>query len=284
MSTNAQETARPLLRVSGLQFSYGPRQILKGLDLEVPRGKVTAILGPSGCGKTTRMSLIGGQYQPAAGTVEFDGINVHRLSRGELYSLRKRMGMLFQNNALLTDLTVFDNVAFPLREHTQLPARMIRDIVLMKLQNVGLRGSRDLYPDQLSGGMLRRVAVARAIAMDPDLVMYDEPFAGLDPISLGAMMRLIRGFNDALGLTSIVVSHSVEEAMATCDYACVILDGQVLEHGTPETIKASPSERVQQFLTGASDGPVPFHYPAPPMAEDLLGPALQMAAVSGVQD
>ena len=284
MNQDSQAPARPLLSVRGLQFSYGPRQILKGLDLEVSRGKITAILGPSGCGKTTLLSLIGGQYQPAAGTVHFDGINVHELSRTDLYTLRQRMGMLFQNNALLTDLTVFDNVAFPLREHTDVPERMIRDFVLMKLQTVGLRGSRDLYPDQLSGGMLRRVAVARAIAMDPDLVMYDEPFAGLDPISLGAMMRLIRGFNDALGLTSIVVSHSVEEALATCDYACVILDGQVLEQGTPEAIKGSSSERVQQFLRGAADGPVPFHYPAPPIAEDLLGSARHVTMAPGAQE
>ena len=284
MSSSTREPVHSLLRVRGLQFSYGPRQILRDLDLEVQRGKVTAILGPSGCGKTTLLSLIGGQWRPAAGTVEFDGVNVHQLNRKDLYSLRKRMGMLFQNNALLTDLTVFDNVAFPLREHTQLPERLIRDIVLMKLQAVGLRGSRDLYPDQLSGGMLRRVALARAIAMDPDLVMYDEPFAGLDPISLGVLMRLVRGFNDALGLTSVVVSHSVEEALTICDYAYVILDGRVLEHGTPQAIKASPSDRVRQFLTGAPDGPVPFHYPAPPMAVDLLGPAQEVVAESGAQD
>ncbi|MBI3171811.1 MAG: ABC transporter ATP-binding protein, partial [Hydrocarboniphaga effusa] len=269
MIANSQEPGRPLLRVRRLQFSYGPRRILKDLDLEIPRGKVTAILGPSGCGKTTLLNLIGGQYRPAAGTVEFDGVNVHELNRDALYALRKRMGMRFQNNALLTDLTVFDNVAFPLREHTQLPERLIRDIVLMKLQTVGLRGGRDLYPEQLSGGMTRRVALARAIAMDPELVMYDEPFAGQDPITLGVLMHLIRGFNDALGLTSIVVSHSVEEALAICDHACVILDGQVLEYGTPQAIKASASDRVQQFLTGAADGPVPFHYPAPPMAVDF---------------
>lgn len=259
-----------LLSVRDLHFAFERHKVLKGIDLEVPRGKVTAILGPSACGKTTLLDIVGGQLAPAAGTVEFDGINVHKLSRRDLYKLRLRIGMLFQNNALLTDLSVFENVAFPMREHSNLPDRLIRTIVLTKLETVGIRGSRDLYPHQLSGGMMRRVGVARAIAMDPDLVMYDEPFAGLDPISLAALMRLIREFNDALGLTSIVVSHSVAEALEVCDYACVMIDGKILARGTPQEVQADPDPKVQQFLKGASDGPVPFHWPAPELSADFL--------------
>ena len=259
-----------LLKVRGLAFKFGPREVLAGVDLDIPRGKVTAILGPTACGKTTLLNLVGGQLQPAAGTVEFDGINVHSLSRSELFKLRLRMGRLFQANALLTDLTVFENVAFPMREHTNLPERLIRTIVLTKLQTVGLRGSRDLFPHQLSGGMMRRIGLARAIAMDPDLVMYDEPYAGQDPITLGALMRLIRQFNDALGLTSIVVSHSVEEALSVCDYACVLLDGRIRAQGTPEELRATAEPSVQQFLQGAADGPVPFHYPAASMSADFM--------------
>ncbi|MGH8584222.1 MAG: ABC transporter ATP-binding protein, partial [Gammaproteobacteria bacterium] len=222
------------------------------------------------CGKTTLLDLIGAQFRPDAGTVHFDGIDVHQLKRTELYELRKRMGMMFQAQALLTDLTVFDNVAFPLREHTKLPESMVRDIVLVKLQAIGLRGARDLFPDQLSGGMSRRVAMARAIVMDPDLAMYDEPFAGLDPISLGAMMRIIRTLNDNLGLTGVVVSHSTEEVMAVADDVHVLAQGKILASGSPQELQQHPSEYVQQFLTGREKGPVSFHYPAPSEAEDYL--------------
>ena len=262
-----------LVRVRGLKFSHGPRVIYDGVDLDIPRGKVTAILGPSGTGKTTLLRLIGGQWRPAAGSVQFDGVEVHSQSRHELFAMRKRMGMLFQNGALLTDLTVFDNVAFPLREHTQLPESMVRDLVLMKLNAVGLRGARDLYPEQLSGGMARRVALARAIALDPELVMYDEPFTGQDPISMGVLMRLIRALNDALGLTSIVVSHDVDEVLSISDHAYVIAGGKVLGNGSAADVRANPSEWVQQFLKGEPDGPVPFHYKAAPYAKDLLGEA-----------
>ena len=268
---NMSSTPSPLVRVRGLHFSHGPRVIYDGIDVDIPRGKVTAIMGPSGTGKTTLLRIIGGQWRPARGAVEFDGINVHTLKRKELFELRKRMGLLFQSGALLTDLSVFENVAFPLREHTKLPESMIRDLVLMKLQAVGLRGARDLYPEQLSGGMARRVALARAIALDPTMVMYDEPFTGQDPISMGVLMRLIRTLNDALGLTSIVVSHDVGEVLSISDYAYVVAGGQVLARGTPDEIHASPSEWVQQFLKGESDGPVPFHYKAPSLAEDLMG-------------
>ncbi|HUR40375.1 MAG TPA: ATP-binding cassette domain-containing protein [Verrucomicrobiae bacterium] len=259
-----------LVRVRGLSFSYGPRRVLDGLDLDIRRGRVTAIIGPSGSGKSTLLGLLGGQLRPDAGTVHVDGTDVHALSRKDLYQLRKGMGMMFQRHALLTDLTVFDNIAFPLREHTDLTEPMIRDIVLMKLQVIGLRGSRDLYPEQLSGGMMRRVALARAIALDPELVMYDEPFAGLDPITLGVLMKLIRMLNDNLGLTAIVVSHSVEEVLAVADDVCVLADGKVQLRGTPDEIRGSTEEHVQQFLTGREQGPVSFHYPAPPVEDDYL--------------
>ena len=262
--------AAPLLKVANLRFAYGDRPILDGVDLEVFPGRVTAIIGPSGSGKSTLLDLIGGQLRPDAGTVHFGGTDVHRLGRGELYRLRQRMGMMFQAQALLTDLSVFDNVAFPLREHTDLPESMIRDIVLMKLHVIGLRGARDLYPDQLSGGMSRRVALARAIAMDPDLVMYDEPFAGMDPITLGVLMRLIRVMNDSLGLSSIVVSHSVDEVLSIADEVHVLADRRILARGTPDEVRASPSEYVQQFLTGREQGPVSFHYPAPSWREEVF--------------
>ncbi|MFP5358774.1 MAG: ABC transporter ATP-binding protein [Gammaproteobacteria bacterium] len=267
MNSSPDET---LVQVRGLHFAHGPRVIYDGIDVQIPRGKVTAVMGPSGTGKTTLLRLIGGQWRPGAGSVEFNGVNVHQLGRGRLYALRRRMGMLFQNGALLTDLSVFENVAFPLREHTRLPEAMIRDLVLMKLEAVGLRGARDLYPEQLSGGMARRVALARAIALDPEMVMYDEPFTGQDPISMGVLMRLIRSLNDALGLTSIVVSHDVDEVLSIADYAYVIHDGKVQAQGTPTALRGSDSAWVQQFLEGAPDGPLPFHYPAPDYAEDLL--------------
>ncbi|MGH8517045.1 MAG: ABC transporter ATP-binding protein [Panacagrimonas sp.] len=259
-----------LVRARGVHFAHGSRVIYDGVDVEIPRGKVVAIMGPSGSGKTTLLRLIGGQWRPNAGTVEFDGVNVHTLRRDALYELRKRMGMLFQNGALLTDLSVFENVAFPLREQTRLPESMIRDLVLMKLQAVGLRGARDLYPQQLSGGMSRRVALARAIALDPDLVMYDEPFAGQDPISMGVLMRLIRTLNDALGLTSIVVSHDLNEVLSISDYGYMVADGKVQVQGTPDAIRRSEHPWVHQFLHGEPDGPVAFHYKAQDLASDLL--------------
>lgn len=248
-----------LVRIRGLRFRFGPRVIFDGVDMDIRRGKVTAVMGPSGIGKTTLLRLIGGQYRPDAGTVEVDGVNVHTLARDDLFELRKRMGMMFQNGALLTDLTVFENIAFPLREHTDLPESMIRDVVLMKLHAVGLRGAHPLYPEQCSGGMQRRIAFARAIALDPMMVMYDEPFTGQDPINLAVLNHLVRKLNDALGLSSIVVSHDVTETLAISDYVYMISSGRIAGQGTPAQIRASKAEWVQQFLKGESDGPVPFH-------------------------
>jgi phospholipid/cholesterol/gamma-HCH transport system ATP-binding protein len=259
-----------LVRIRDLHFARGERVIFAGVDLDIPRGKVTAIMGPSGTGKTTLLRLIGGQLDPDRGSVQVDGQEVPTLSRNVLYTLRKRMGMLFQSGALLTDLTVFENVAFPLREHTSLPESMIRDLVLMKLQAVGLRGARDLMPSELSGGMARRIALARAIALDPMMIMYDEPFTGQDPISMGALVQLIRLLNDALGLTSIIVSHDVNETAAISDYIYVISEGKVVGHGSPEALSQTDSDWVKQFMQGLPDGPVPFHYPAPDYVEDLL--------------
>ena len=260
----------PLVCIRGLRFTRGSRVIFDGVDLDIPRGKVTAIMGPSGTGKTTLLRLIGGQLKPMAGSVAVDGQEVAKLGHGELYALRQRMGMLFQSGALLTDLNVFDNVAFPLREHTDLPEPMIRDIVLMKLEAVGLRGGHRLLTNELSGGMARRVALARAIALDPMMVMYDEPFAGQDPISMGVLVKLIRLLNDAMGLTSIVVTHDVSEAMDIADHLYLISDGKVVEQGSPAQLEASSSDWVRQFLHGEPDGPVPFHYPAPDFFEDLM--------------
>ncbi len=259
-----------LVEVRDLHFRLGERVIYNGIDVDIQRGKITAIMGPSGTGKTTLLRLISGQWRAASGTVTVDGQHVPKLSQRGLYAMRKRMGMLFQSGALLTDLTVYDNVAFPIREHTRLPKRLVRDVVLMKLEAVGLRGARDLYPAQLSGGMARRVALARAIALDPGMIMYDEPFAGQDPISMGVLLRLIRRLNDALNLTAIVVSHDVKETLGIADYVYVISDGEVVDHGTPEAIRSSNSEWVQQFLHAQSDGPVPFHYPARSYSDDLL--------------
>ena len=258
-----------LVRVRGLHFRFGTKTIYDNVDLDIPRGKVTAILGPSGTGKTTLLRLIGGQWRPAAGTIEVDGINVHALKRSALFEFRKKLGVLFQNGALLTDLSVFENVAFPLREHTALPESMIRDLVLMKLHAVGLRGARDLYPHELSGGMARRVALARAIALDPMIVMYDEPFTGQDPISMGVLMRLIRTLNDALGLTSVVVSHDVGEVLSISDHVFVISGGKVVAQGSADDIRRSDSPWVKQFLNAEADGPVPFQLPAPDYAKDL---------------
>jgi phospholipid/cholesterol/gamma-HCH transport system ATP-binding protein len=259
-----------LVKIRDLHFRRGARIIFEGVDLDIPRGKVTAIMGPSGTGKTTLLRLIGGQLHPDRGSIQVDGLEVPELGRHELYELRKRMGMLFQSGALLTDLPVFDNVAFPLREHTDLPESMIRDLVLMKLQAVGLRGARDLMPSELSGGMGRRIALARAIALDPMMIMYDEPFTGQDPISMGALVQLIRLLNDALSLSSIIVSHDVAETAAIADYIYVISEGKVVGRGTPEALEKTDSDWVRQFMQGLPDGPVPFHYPAPTYREDLL--------------
>ncbi len=259
-----------LVRVRGLSFSRGTRKIFDGIDLDIHRGKVTAIMGPSGTGKTTLLKLIGGQLRPDAGSIEVDGENVHRLSRSDLFELRKRMGMLFQSGALLTDIDVFNNVAFPVREHTKLPEALIRDLVLMKLEAVGLRGARELMPSELSGGMARRVALARAIALDPMMIMYDEPFTGQDPISMGVLVQLIRKLNDALDLTSVIVSHDVAEASAIADCIYVLSGGQVVGQGSPEELAQTDSAWVRQFINAEPDGPVPFHYPAPDYIEDLM--------------
>ncbi len=259
-----------LVRIRDLAFSRGGRTIFDGVDLDIRRGSVTAIMGPSGTGKTTLLRLIGGQLRPQRGHIEVDGQEVPRLGRSALYRLRKRMGMLFQNGALFTHLDVFENVAFPLREHTDLPEPMIRDLVLMKLEAVGLRGARRLMPSELSGGMSRRVALARAIALDPMMIMYDEPFTGQDPISMGVIVRLIRRLNDALGLTSIVVSHDVHETAAIADYLYLISDGKVVGHGAPGELRNADNEWARQFLEARPDGPVPFHYPAGDYLGDLL--------------
>ena len=260
----------PLVEIRNLSFSRGSRPIFDDVDIDIQRGKVTAIMGPSGTGKTTLLRLIGGQLRPQAGTIHVDGEEVPKLGRERLYQLRKRMGMLFQSGALLTDLNVYDNVAFPLREHTDLPESMIRDLVLMKLEAVGLRGARHLTPDELSGGMARRVALARAIALDPMMIMYDEPFTGQDPISMGVLLKLVRQLNDALGLSSVVVSHDVQETAAISDYIYLLSGGRVVAQGTPEELGRSDSDWAQQFLQGLPDGPVPFHYSAPDYAQELM--------------
>ncbi len=260
----------PLVRIRDLVFSRGSRRIFDGVDIDIPRGRVTAIMGPSGTGKTTLLKLIGGQLTPDRGTIEVDGRNVHALGRKELYRLRIRMGMLFQSGALLTDLDVFENVAYPLREHTRLEESMLRKLVLLKLEAVGLRGARHLMPAELSGGMARRVALARAMALDPMMIMYDEPFTGQDPISMGVLVKLIRQLNDAARLTSVLVSHDVEETCAIADLVYVISDGRVVEQGPPRQLLESGSDWTRQFMHGLPDGPVPFHYPAPDLARDLF--------------
>jgi phospholipid/cholesterol/gamma-HCH transport system ATP-binding protein len=266
-----------LVELHRLTFGYGERVILDDVSLTIPRGKVTALMGASGGGKTTILRLIGGQNRAQSGEVLFDGQDVTRMDAVELYAARRRMGMLFQFGALFTDLSVFDNVAFPLREHTDLSPAMIRDIVLMKLNAVGLRGARNLMPSEVSGGMARRVALARAIALDPELVMYDEPFAGLDPISLGTAARLIRDLNKALGLTSIIVTHDLEETFAIADKVIILANGRVAAQGTPEEVRHSIDPLVNQFVNALPDGPVRFHYPAPDVGADF-GPE---SAVSG---
>jgi phospholipid/cholesterol/gamma-HCH transport system ATP-binding protein len=261
--------ATAIVECSHLSFGYGDRLVLDDLTFTVPRGKVTALMGASGGGKTTVLRLIGGQARARSGQVLFDGQDVAQLDAAGLYAMRRRMGMLFQFGALFTDLSVFENVAFPLREHTQLPEDLIRDIVLMKLNAVGLRGARDLMPREVSGGMARRVALARAIALDPELVMYDEPFAGLDPISLGTIAQLIRSLNDALGITSLIVSHDVEETFHIADQVIILANGKVAAQGTPAEVRASKDPLVEQFVNARADGPVPFHYPGPSVAQDF---------------
>lgn len=258
-----------LVEIENVSFGYGDRPVLKGINLTARRGQVIAIMGNSGCGKTTLLRLIGGQITANQGTVRVAGQVVSDLNPHELFALRRKMGMLFQFGALFTDMNVFDNVAFQLREHTRLPEDVIRDLVLMKLHAVGLRGAADLMPSELSGGMARRVALARAIALEPMLVMYDEPFAGLDPISLGVTGNLIRRLTDTLGLTSIVVTHDVQESLKIVDYVYFVSDGVVEAEGTPAEIRASVLPFVHQFVHGEPDGPVPFHYPARPYEADL---------------
>jgi phospholipid/cholesterol/gamma-HCH transport system ATP-binding protein len=258
-----------LVQLRDIRFGYGERVILDGISLTVPRGKVTALMGASGGGKTTVMRLIGGQYKAQSGSLTFDGQEVASLNSDELYAVRRRMGMLFQFGALFTDLSVFDNVAFPLREHTDLNEDMVRDIVLMKLEAVGLRGARNLMPSEVSGGMARRVALARAMALDPELIMYDEPFAGLDPISLGTAARLIRQLNDALGLTSIIVSHDLDETLHIADQVIVLANGKIAAQGTPDEVRRSSDPLVHQFVSAAPEGPVQFHYPGPSVVDDF---------------
>jgi phospholipid/cholesterol/gamma-HCH transport system ATP-binding protein len=283
MSESTHSIAQPpLVELRGVNFAYpgsdGARLILKDLSLSVPRGKVTALMGASGGGKTTVLRLIGGQQLASGGQVVFDGQDVGSLDTAGLYAMRRRMGMLFQFGALFTDLSVFDNVAFPLREHTALSPVMIRDIVLMKLDAVGLRGARDLMPAQISGGMARRVALARAIALDPELIMYDEPFAGLDPISLGTAAQLIRQLNDTLGITSIVVSHDLEETFRIADQVIILANGGIAAQGSPEEVLRSEDALVHQFVHALSQGPVQFHYPGPSVEDDFGQGALPAAA------
>ncbi len=262
-------SAADLVEVSELHFSYGELPVLRGLSLKIPRGKVVAILGGSGSGKSTLLKLIGGQLSPERGWIRVDGKVVHKLDTVELYALRRKMGMMFQSSGLFTDLSVYENLAFPIREHYELPEELVRSLVLMKLDAVGLRGARDMMPGDLSGGMTRRVALARAIATDPKLVMYDEPFAGLDPISLNVIATLIRKLNDALGLTSIIVTYDVSESLKVVDYIYVIADGRLMGEGTPDEVLASEDPYLQQFLKALPDGPVRFHFPAKPLAEEL---------------
>jgi phospholipid/cholesterol/gamma-HCH transport system ATP-binding protein len=258
-----------LVEITDLRFSYGAREILKGINLNIPRGKVVAILGASGCGKSTLLRLIGGQEKPDRGSVRVAGQEVHALDTDSLYRLRRRMGMMFQAGGLFTDLSVYDNIAFPLRENSDLPEELIRSLILMKLHVVGLRGARSLMPSELSGGMTRRVALARAIVHDPMLTMYDEPFAGLDPISLNVIADLIRRLNDALGTTSIIVTYDVSESLKLVDYLYVIADGVVVGEGTPDEMLATDNPVVRQFIHAEPDGPIAFHYPAQPIGAQL---------------
>ena len=263
-----------IVEIEQLSYSYtGERQVLADINLAIPRGKVVAIMGQSGCGKTTLLRTIGGALKPTAGAVRVFGEDITRMRQAEIYRMRRRMSMLFQFGALFTDMSTFENVAFPMREHTTLDESMIRDLVLMKLHAVGLRGAAALMPSELSGGMARRVALARAIALDPELVMYDEPFAGLDPISLGVIGQLIRALNDALGATSIIVTHDVQESLKIVDYIYFVADGRIIAEGTAEEVRSSQVPYVHQFVWGEVDGPVPFQYPAPQYAAHLSGAA-----------
>ena len=271
-----------LVELRDLTFGYGERVILDNISLSVPRGKVTALMGASGGGKTTILRLIGGQNKAQQGQLLFDGQDVTPMNQAQIYSARRRMGMLFQFGALFADLSVFENVAFPLREHTNLPDALIRDIVLMKLNAVGLRGARDLMPSEVSGGMARRIALARAIALDPELVMYDEPFSGLDPISLGTAARLIRQLNDSMGLTSIFVSHEVEQTFAIADHVIILANGGIAAQGTPQEVRESTDPLVYQYINALPDGPVRFHYPGLSVAEDFGAIDDKLAANSGV--
>lgn len=262
--------SQSFITIRDLFFSRGKREIFSGVSLDIPAGKITAIMGPSGTGKTTLLRLIGGQLKPSQGTLSVEGLEIPKLNRKQLYQARRRMGMLFQSGALLTDLNVFENIAFPIREHFDFPESMIRDIVLMKLELVGLRGARNLTPSELSGGMARRVALARAIVLDPLLMMYDEPFTGLDPVTLGTIVSLIKELNQSLGLTSVVVSHDIHETFSIADYVCILSEGKVAAAGTPEELLNSNSAFVQQFVQGKPDGPMPFHYAANDYIQDIM--------------
>jgi phospholipid/cholesterol/gamma-HCH transport system ATP-binding protein len=271
LSHGASALSDLLIEVRDLDFSRGSRRIFKNLNMTFRRGDITAIMGPSGTGKTTLLRLIARQLHPDRGQILIDGVDVAGLSQAGLYALRKRLGMLFQNGALLTDMSVFENVAFPLREHTRLGERLIRLVVLTKLHAVGLRGAAELMPSELSGGMARRVALARAIVMDPDILIYDEPFVGLDPISMGVIVRLIRRLNDTLGISSIVVSHDIKEIAVVSDKSFLISDGSAVASGSPAELQQNNSEMVRQFMHGLPDGPVAFHYEAPDYSQQILG-------------
>jgi phospholipid/cholesterol/gamma-HCH transport system ATP-binding protein len=271
MAASGQKNTENVVEISGLKYRRGEKLIFDRLNITIPRGKITAIMGPSGTGKTTLLRIMTGQVLPDRGRVIVEGHNMARLAGDELFELRKSMGFLFQNGALFTDYNVFENVAFPLREHTKLQQRLIHHVVLMKLQAVGLRGAWDMMPGEMSGGMARRVALARAIALDPKIIFYDEPFTGLDPISMGVIVRLIRVLNDSLGLTSVIVSHDVAEVSSVSDQSYLISNGKVVARGTPEELERNKSAWVRQFLQGLADGPVPFHYPGPDYATQLLG-------------
>lgn len=270
LSTRAEDSGEPLINVQDVRYAIGSHEVFSGLNVRVAAGGITAIMGPSGTGKTTLLRLIMGQVRPQSGRITVFGQEVATLARPELYALRQRVGLLFQNGALLTGMSVFENVAFPVREHAKLPESVLRELVLMKLQAVGLRGAADLMPAELSGGMARRVALARAIVMDPEVLLYDEPFVGLDPISKGVIQRLIRSLNSALHITSVLVSHDVPEISAIADYIYLISGGKVVAEGSPAKLKSEPAGVVRQFISGAPDGPVPFHYPAPDYFTQLL--------------